>query len=66
MIHKKEYEQKIKLYKEICYLYPILNFFENIHDKYIFDLKEDLTLIFRNAFFTKFYKLILKFQKETD
>ena len=51
MIHKKECEQKIKLYKEICYLYPILNFFENIHDKYIFDLKEDLTLDFSECIF---------------
>ena len=43
MINKKEYEQKIKLYKEICYLYPIFNFFENIHDKYIFDFNFDFS-----------------------
>ena len=42
--HKEEYEQNIKLYKEICHLYPILNFFENHNDKNIYEISKDLDL----------------------
>ena len=42
--HKEEYEQNINIYREICYLYPILNFFENKHDKDIYEISEDLNL----------------------
>ena len=42
--HKEEYDRGIKLYREICYLYPILSFFENMHDKAIYEISEDLNL----------------------
>ena len=42
--HKEEYEEKINFYKEVCYLFPIIKFFENRQDKEIYKLEEDLNL----------------------
>ena len=42
--HKEEYEEKLNFYKEVCYLLPIIKFFENSYDKVIFELDEDLEL----------------------
>ena len=43
-IHKEEYEEKLNFYKEVCYLLPVIRFFENSYNKEIFELEEDLNL----------------------
>lgn len=44
--HKEEYEQKINFYRELCYLFPILKYFENAQEKEIYHLEDDNNLNF--------------------
>lgn len=44
--HKEEYEQKLNFYKEVCYLFPILKYFEKSQEKELYEIKEDYNLKF--------------------
>lgn len=44
--HKEEYKQKINFYRELCYLFPILKYFENDQEKEIYYLENDNNLNF--------------------
>ena len=44
--HKEEYEEYFLFYKEICYLFPLLKFFDNSQEKEIYELDDDLHLYF--------------------
>ena len=48
---KEEYVQKINFYKEICYLFPILKYFDKSQDKEIYELEEDIHLEYSENIF---------------
>lgn len=55
--HKEEYEQNLNFYKEVCYLFPILKFFENSQEKEIYELNEDLKLNFSENIFDQIMRV---------
>ena len=42
--HKEEFENNLNYYKEVCYLYPILKYFDKSQENNIFELDNDLHL----------------------
>lgn len=44
--HKEEYEKHFNFYKEVCYLFPILIYFDSSQEKNIYELDKDLNLNF--------------------
>jgi len=61
--HKESYQKKLKMYKEICYCFYILQSFDKNSEKIIFNIEEDIDLkISENTFdnFGRFNYHILK------
>ena len=61
--HKESYQKKLKMYKEICYCFYILQSFDKDSEKIIFNIEEDIDLkISENTFdnFGRFNYHILK------
>ena len=54
---KEEYEKKINFYKEICYLFPLLKYFEKTQDKEIYELEEDLHLEYSENIFDEILRV---------
>lgn len=44
--NKEEYDNKLNFYREICYLFPILKFFENEKENKIYEFEENQELYF--------------------
>ena len=42
--HQEEYEKQLNFYREVCYLFPILKYFESAQEKDIFDFNEDINV----------------------
>jgi len=42
--HKEIYNQKFNYYKEVCYLFPILKYFDNEQEKEIYEINKDINL----------------------
>ena len=55
--HKEEYEQKLNFYREVCYLFPILKFFENSQENDIYEISEDLQLNFSEYIFDRLMRV---------
>ena len=55
--HKEDYEKKLDYYKEICYLFPLLKFFENSQEKNIYELNEDLSLDFSEIIYDQILRV---------
>ena len=55
--HQTEYEQNLNFYREICYLFPILKYFESEQEKEIFEFKEDINLEFSEYTFDQIMRV---------
>ena len=55
--HQTEYEQNLILYREICYLFPILKYFEIEQEKEIYEVNEDIILDFSEYTFDQIMRI---------
>lgn len=55
--NKEDYDQKLNFYKQICYLFPILKFFENNQDNEIFEIENDINLTFSENIYDQIIRI---------
>ena len=55
--NKEEYDTKLNFYREICYLFPILKFFENKKENKIYEIEENEDLYFSENKYDKIARI---------
>ena len=55
--NKEEYDTKLNFYREICYLFPILKFFENKKENKIYEIEENEDLHFSENKYDKIARI---------
>ena len=61
--HKEEYEEFFLFYKEVCYLFPLFNVFDNLKEKEIYELDNDIHLNFSEKLYDKISRIFNQIPK---
>ena len=61
--NKEEYDSKLNFYREICYLFPILKFFENKKENKIYEIEKNEDLYFSENKYDRIARIISQIPK---
>jgi hypothetical protein len=61
--HKEEYEEFFLFYKEVCYLFPLLNVFDSSKEKEIYELNKDIHLNLSEKLYDKISRIFNQIPK---